>query len=340
MDAPQPTVRSGRRGLKAGLTLAVTAACAVYVLWKIDVRETLHTLAQANLAELGAAVAIWTVAVWPLAWRWQRLLLARGVAAPLGWLVRTYFVSYAAGQILPTSLGGDAARIYSGTRKYTGRGEAFVGSVLLERILGGIATLLLAAVGLALAAGEYDVGIYLWIEVALVVVTAVGGVVLFSRAARRPLARLAPVLAKLRVERFARMVYGGLHAYRRHTSLVVSMIALTVAVQAVRILGIWLVGRSVGVDLSPRPYFVMGPLLFLVMLIPFTISGLAVREAFFVSFLGQLGVSPDAAFSTGFLFFFVSFLLAVPGAAILAWEALPRRHRLRSFAPRPEEDAR
>ena len=34
----------------------------------------------------------------------------------------------------------------------------------------------------------------------------------------------------------------------------------------------------------------MGPLLFLVMLVPFTINGLAVREAFFVSFLGKLGV--------------------------------------------------
>ena len=57
----------------------------------------------------------------------------------------------------------------------------------------------------------------------------------------------------------------------------------------------------------------MGPLLFLVMLVPFTINGLAVREAFFVSFLGQLGVSADAAFATGFLFFVVTIALALPG---------------------------
>ena len=35
---------------------------------------------------------------------------------------------------------------------------------------------------------------------------------------------------------------------------------------------------------------VLGPLLFLVMLVPFTVNGLGVREAFFVSFLGNLGV--------------------------------------------------
>ena len=65
----------------------------------------------------------------------------------------------------------------------------------------------------------------------------------------------------------------------------------------------------------------MGPLLFLVMLVPFTINGLAVRETFFVSFLAALGVSANAAFATGFLFFLVTIALALPGAAILMWES-------------------
>ena len=41
--------------------------------------------------------------------------------------------------------------------------------------------------------------------------------------------------------------------------------------------------KAVGIDLSVRPYYVMGPLLFLVMLVPFTVNGFAVRESFFVS---------------------------------------------------------
>ena len=39
------------------------------------------------------------------------------------------------------------------------------------------------------------------------------------------------------------------------------------------------------------------------MLVPFTVNGIALREAFFVSFLGKLHVPADAAFATGFLFF-------------------------------------
>ena len=65
----------------------------------------------------------------------------------------------------------------------------------------------------------------------------------------------------------------------------------------------------------------LGPLLFLVMLVPFTINGLAVREAFFVSFLGRLGVSADDAFATGFIFFLMTIILALPGLAIILWES-------------------
>jgi uncharacterized membrane protein YbhN (UPF0104 family) len=122
-------------------------------------------------------------------------------------------------------------------------------------------------------------------------------------------------------------VYEGIHGYREHPWLLFGVCALTLGIQAVRVLAIWLAAKSVGVDLSPRPYYVMGPLLFLVMLVPFTVNGLAVRESFFVSFLGALGVAADTAFATGVLFFVVTILLALPGAGILAWEGVRRARR-------------
>src|SRR5581483_10330562 len=124
------------------------------------------------------------VSVWPMAWRWQRLLAARGVHDSLGRLVRTYFVGYAAGQVLPTALGGDASRIYETARRHEGAGGAAAGTVLLERALGGAATF-------ALAIGRYSVGGYLWVELAFVVATLVLGVVLFSR---RIASRFEPLL--------------------------------------------------------------------------------------------------------------------------------------------------
>jgi glycosyltransferase 2 family protein len=313
------------RGLRALATLVVTGLATAYILWRIDLGETGHVLAHSSVGWWLASLAIWVVSVWPLSWRWQRLLGSTGVHERLGWLVRTTFVAYAAAQVLPTSLGGDASRIYETARRHPGSRGPVAGTVLLERALGGAATLLLAAVGFALAVGRYSIGGYVWVELAFVVITLAGGFVLFSTRLHPILHRLRPLLHRLRLESILRDVYLALHAYRSRLRLLGWAFVLTVAVQAVRVLAIWCAGRAVGVDLSPRPYYVMGPLLFLVMLVPFTINGLAVRESFFVSFLGALGVSADRAFSAGFLFFVVTVAVALPGAAIVAWEGVRTR---------------
>ena len=246
----------------------------------------------------------------------------RGIHERLSWLVRAYFVAYTAGQVLPTAVGGDAVRIYETARRHPGQGAPVASSVLLERALGGTATLALAAVGFALAIGHYDVGAYLWIEGAFVVGTAVLAVALFSRRMRPLLARTVPLLRAIRLERPVRAVYEGIHAYRAYPRLLAGVFTLTLAVQTVRVLAIWLSGKAVGVDLSPRPYYVMGPLLFLVLLLPISVNGIAVRESFFVSFLGNLGVDADKAFATGFLFFVVTLALSLPGALLLGWQSL------------------
>jgi uncharacterized protein (TIRG00374 family) len=318
------------RVLRIVLTLAVTGACLAYLLWKLDVRRTGHILVHADLLWFAAAVAVMAAGVPPMAWRWQRLLRARGIRERLGWLNRAYFVSYTAGQVLPTAVGGDAARIYETARRHPGRLGDLTAIVLLERALGGVATLVLAALGFALAVGRYDVGAYVWIELAFVVGTVVLGVLFFSRSARRPLRRFVPLLRRARLERPLRALYDGVHAFRAHTRLMLGVLALTLVVQGYRVLAIWMTGRAVGVDLSPRPYYVMGPLLFLVMLVPFTINGLAVREAFFVSFLTQLGVDKESALATGFLFFVVTIALAIPGAVVLAIESLRGLPRARA----------
>ena len=310
------------RTLRLVATLAVTGLCTAYLVWKIDFSKTLRLLAHAEIGYFLAAVAIMIGSVWPMAWRWQQLLRARGIDDRLSWLTRAYFVAYTAGQLLPTAVGGDAVRIYETARRHTGRGGDVAGSVLLERALGGAATLALAAVGFVLAIGHYPVGPYLWIEGAFVIGTVVLAVALFSRSARPLLAKTVPLLRLIRLERPIRAAYEGIHAYRDHPGLLLGVFTLTLAVQAVRVLAIWFAGKAVGVDLSPRPYYVMGPLLFLVLLVPFSVNGIAVRESFFVSFLGRLGVNADAAFATGFLFFLVTLCLSLPGVLLLGWQSL------------------
>jgi uncharacterized membrane protein YbhN (UPF0104 family) len=77
---------------RTAATLVVTGLCTAYILWKIDVGETLHVLANAEASWWLLSLAIMVVSVWPMAWRWRRLLAARGVHDSLSRLVRTYFV--------------------------------------------------------------------------------------------------------------------------------------------------------------------------------------------------------------------------------------------------------
>jgi uncharacterized protein (TIRG00374 family) len=315
-----------RRAARVVGSLVVSALALWYILAHIDVPKTVHVIGSASIAWIVVAAVLTLGTVPPQAWRWQLLLGARGVPESLAWLTRAYAVSYTVGQVLPTAVGGDASRIFETTRRHPGFGTPVTGSVLLERALGGAVTLVLAGVGFLLAIHRYDIGAYLWIELLFVVGTIVVGIVFFSRSVRRRLAFGVPIARRLKLERAARAVYDGIHGYREHVRTLGAVALVTAVLQLARIVAIYACGRAVGIHLSVLPYVVLGPLLFLVMLVPFTVNGLAVREAFFVDFLGKLHVGPDAAFACGFLFFLLTVLLALPGLGVLVWEnVLARR---------------
>jgi uncharacterized protein (TIRG00374 family) len=322
-----------KRALRVVATLLVTSLAVAYILSRIDVGKTVDTIGSASFPWIVAS-ALLTVATVPLmAWRWQQLLTVRGIHERVAWLMRAYFVSYAVGQVLPTGVGGDASRIFETSRRHPGGITPITGSVLLERALGGVVTLVLAGAGLLLAIGRYPIGAYLWIVGAFVVGSILFAFVFFSATMRRRLASLLPVTRRLRLETPARAVYEGLHGYRSERRAMLTVALVTTAAQLIRVVAIYASGRAVGIHLSLLPYVVLGPLLFLVMLVPFTINGLGVREAFFVSFLGRLDVGHDAAFACGFLFFVMTLLLALPGLAIVLWENVFGRARVANATP-------
>src|SRR6266536_1705656 len=91
--SPRPPPRSSteersmrRRSVRVGATLVVTGLCTAYILWKIDVGQTIDILRDAQLGYFFGAVAIMVVTVFPMAWRWQRLLAGRGIHDRLRWL--------------------------------------------------------------------------------------------------------------------------------------------------------------------------------------------------------------------------------------------------------------
>jgi glycosyltransferase 2 family protein len=311
-----------RRSVRVWGSVLLSALVLAALLWQIDLDAAIDAVARANGLWLMAALTVSLLGTWGMAWRWQLLLAPRGLREPLGWLVRAYFAGYAAGQVLPTGLGGDALRIVEHARRRPGRVSDVSAAVVLERAIGLAGILVMAAIGLALAVGRYEgLRAIVVVEVAFV---AIGGALfflVFSRRARPLLRRMRPVLRWLRIERPLSSLYEALHAYRDHPQVLMAALGATVLLQLVRTVPIWFCGEAVGLDLSPLAYIILAPLLSLALLVPFTLNGFGVREAFFVTFLAGFGVSAEAAFAAGFLYFTVTVATALPGAGILLWRS-------------------
>ena len=319
-----------KRWLRVALTLIVSSLAVAYILHKIDLHKTFDILGNASVPWVLLSVFLTIVTVPPMAWRWQRLLAARDLHESVAWLTRTYFISYAGARscrrrsaAMRPDLRDGAA---SSRAHHTDHGLRPAGACDRRR---GHA----AARGGRVPARNRPL---------LDRRVPVAGGDLRRRddrsrdrlllAQRAQAASFAlPLARKLRLETPARAVYDGIHGYREHPGTLLLVAAVTVLLQLSRIFAIYASGRAVGIHLSVLPYIVLGPLLFLVMLVPFTVNGIGVREAFFVSFMGNLDVPADRAFACGFLFFVMTIMLAAPGLAFILWEQVFDRR-----APVPE----
>jgi uncharacterized protein (TIRG00374 family) len=307
-----------RPHLRIAIQLLVSGALIAYLLWRINLDKVASLVAHADLFPLLLTLVVFVALTWGLAWRWQLLLEAKRIHEALGWLTRMYFVGQAASQVLPTGIGGDAVRILEHSRRRPNAKADVAAAVLVERATGAAATFALVAIGLVLAATLHErVREFVWIEAGLVSAAVAGGYLLFSLRARRQLARLVPAARTVRLDAIGRSLYLALHGYRDHVPTLLAVTGISFVLQVARVLGIWLCGESVGVHLSPVPYLILGPLLFLVMLVPFTINGIGLRETFFVAFLSHWNVGASHAFTTGFLYFAITIASTLPGAILL-----------------------
>ena len=217
------------------------------------------------------------------------------------WLTRAYFVSYAVGQVLPTSVGGDASRIYETTQPPPG-------ARLADRRLGAARAGArrrrhararrhrLRARDRALPDRRRTSGSR---RSSCVRRSRPAFVVLLAPAARAACASRVPLRAAA-ADRApgARRLRGDPRLPRPRGTLARGLARSRSARSSRAIVAIWASGRAVGIHLSiaalrrARPAALPGHARAV------HVNGLGVREAFFVSFLGQLGVGADSAFAT------------------------------------------
>src|SRR5438128_2376936 len=107
------------RRVRVGVGTVVSAVVLAALLWFTDPAQIWDTLSAADLRWIAAATLVNVATVPVMGWRWQLLLRAKGIAVPIAWLTRTYFVALFLGQFLPAAIGGAAVRAVQAVRLST-----------------------------------------------------------------------------------------------------------------------------------------------------------------------------------------------------------------------------
>jgi uncharacterized protein (TIRG00374 family) len=308
------------------LRLAVAVGLTAIILWKADPGTVARVAAGADPAWITAAVLLVLLDRSLMAWRWMDLLcaLTPGSRPPFGVVLRTFFVSTFVGSFLP-SIGGDAYRAYSLSQHDVRLSES-AASVLMDRVLGVLAIAFVGAAAVVFHPRD-DVGkaIVLPLTLAGAGCVAVAVAVFSARAA----ALTQALAARLPAERLRRVIVSLTDAVRRYSNHRVELLrvlAASIAVQAIRVVQAYCLGRAIAVDLSLATYFLLIPIVLLVMLLPITVSGLGTSQLAFQYFFGQLGVPSASAVALSILFVALGIVGNLPGSVLYAMDAdRPRR---------------
>lgn len=254
------------------------------------------------------------------AWRWHVLLSASGVSVPFATVLRQYFIATFVNNFLPSTVGGDAAKVY-----YVGRDHGYrvvTASVVMDRMLG--VGLLASLAAVALLALPVSAPVFTAAHIAVVGVAAAGLVLLIvtrfgtgglpDRVAwlGSTAVRLAGRLQRLRLDMAASLA----------SAAVIAKAALVVIGYAVVVTLVYM--RFVALNGIAPPFlatFAVVTTVAVLSNVPVSLNGLGLREQLHAVLLAPLGVSREAAVAISLLLF--GHLLLASLVGLIFWLQAP-----------------
>jgi uncharacterized protein (TIRG00374 family) len=270
-----------------GLLLRVVVSVLLLgaVLAYVDVAEMARTVRDGEWAWFLVAVALMAAAAVVGALRWRVLL--HGAAIPVSRLraSRVFSASLVLNNVLPTSVGGDALRAWLVGRE-TGRLLGAATATIVDKVTALLCLFALGWLTLALDAGSVPssvVGVFAWVTAGLVAAIAVAALV---AAGVRPVLHRVPE----RLAGAVRETWATVRVWAGSARLVASVVGLGLVYQALAVLALVAVAKTVGVELSFALAAISAAIVLVAMLVPVSIGGLGVREGGFVLLLAQADV--------------------------------------------------
>lgn len=296
--------------------LLLSIAVLVYIARGLDLQRLRSHLVSVDPFLFVLALALIFFQTFVLNGRWELIMRALGVS--LDWLAgwRILMISLWFNQVLPSSVGGDAVRMWLLRQRGVQWPEAVKG-VAADRFTALIGLIVLMVAGLPLLLSRVSNQAAILAIGGLTLAGVAGTVVLLTldRLPRRLIAH--PAIASF--VRFGTLVRFLLLRSERRALLFGSALLIHLVTAA----ACYALARGVGAQLSVLDAVVLIPPVVLLTAVPISISGWGVREGAMVACLGLAGVPSEEALSVSLLLGAISVIIGLVGGAI--WLASPER---------------
>ncbi len=321
-----------RRRVALLAKLAVSLALLALVARSIDLEAVGGLIAGLSPVAGAAAVASLAAIAVVSALRWWLVIGAIGPAQPFARILGLMFVGSFFTQMLPTSIGGDAVRIWLLSRHGVPAERAFIG-VMLERITGLVALVLMVAGGVVWLADALSPPVLAYVLLACLPILFAGLAVLCL------LDRLPPGLWKLPlvapILRLLAAMAGDARQVLLAPRLSLILLALSAVAQLCSILAFYALAVGLGLTLPLAAASAVVPAIILITFLPVSFAGWGVREGASIAMLAAVGLGADQAVTLSVLFGLGSILAGLPGLAV--WLSGSGGSRLVAGLDQPEQ---
>jgi len=299
-----------------------------FLFTRMPVASVASTLRSADPVLLAAAFGVLFLSNVLGAWQWARLLEAVGIRIPFLKVLAYYYVGLFFNNFLPANIGGDIARIMQASR-YAETRAAAVSTVVLDRIIGTVALAGLSVVTTIPAIDRFHLGI---IYVALVGFLLARLGLLWGVLHPRVLPAMERVMSRVGLRFLESHLDDLAHrfaTYRSRGRLFAGLIAVATLTQVMRVAVHVLVARALAVRLAVPYFFLLVPLLAVIVSLPISLNGIGVREGAGMVLFSLVGVEGSRAFSLQFTTYLVAVAVSLLGALVVLGRILRRALRSR-----------
>jgi hypothetical protein len=278
---------------------------------------------------VGALAALFILAV-VQAYRWTVVLKAIGARLGLRTASLTVMIGLFFNQTLPSTIGGDAVRMWRAHKLGLDLAPA-VNGVMIDRLSALAALLLVAMVGLPRMHGLIGDGVAFWVIPAFILFGLAGFAVLMI------LDRLPPTFMRWRVVSAVGRLSGDARRAlidRRYGPVV---IGLSLFIQICVSSTVWLIATALHLDVGWFDCLILVPPVMLISMVPISIAGWGVREGAMVSAFALVGLRAADALALSLVFGLIVSLVGLPGGVI--WALTKPKRGAATGGPAPDAPA-